>query len=163
MQTTEEIAGKFVDLLQNFIRIRPSLIVPEHVAEFKQKIEALRNNGTGVPQDRIFLPRIFVILAHRDNPPTMGELSAELDIPVSSTTRIVDWLVGAEFVERCPDEHDRRIVRVCMTENARKFIQVGIAYIKQRIVSLLNNFSPEEQIELLRLMNKLFSSLQAEK
>ncbi len=163
MQTTEEIAGQFVDLLQNFIRIRPSLIVPEHIAEFKQKIESLRNNGTGIPQDRIFLPRIFIILTHRTDPPTMGELSAELDIPMSSTTRIVDWLVRADFVERCADEHDRRIVRVCMTENAQEFIQVSADYIKQRILSLLNNFSPEEQIELLRLMNKLFDSLRAEK
>lgn len=160
MQKTEVIAEQFVDLLQNFIRIRPRLIVPEHIAKFKQKIEILRSNGTGIPQDRIFLPRIFIILAHRENPPTMGELSTELDIPMSSTTRIVDWLVRADFVERCQDAHDRRIVRVCMTENALEFIQASAVYIKQRIVSLLNNFSPEEQAELLRLMNKLFDSFQ---
>lgn len=93
----------------------------------------------------------------------MGELSTELDIPMSSTTRIVDWLVRADFVERCPDAHDRRIVHVCMTDNAREFLQAGAVYIKQRVVHLLNNFSPEEQIQFLHLMNKLFDSLQAGK
>ncbi len=159
MQTTVEIAGKFVDLIQKFVRLRPGLIIPEHIADFKQKIETLRNNGSGDPRDRVFLPRIFIILAHNQTPPTMGELSSELDIPLSSTTRIVDWLVRAEFVERCADAHDRRVVRVCMTDNAREFIQASADYVRQRITHLLSNFTPEEQSQLLTLMNKLYDSL----
>ncbi len=161
MQKTEEIAGQFLELLQNFVRLQPKFIIPEHIVSFKQKVEALRSSGLNHPQDRIFLPRIFIILAKRETPPTMGELSTELDIPLSSTTRIVDWLVSADFVERCPDAHDRRVVRVCMTDTAREFIRTGGEFVKQRIAQLLSNFTLEEQTQLLQRMNKLLVSLQA--
>jgi hypothetical protein len=36
-------------------------------------------------------------------------------------------------------------------------------YIKQRIISLLENFSTVEQEQLLQLMTKLFNSLKAER
>ena len=157
---TERIAGEFIDLLQNFIRLRPNFVMPEHIVRFKQQMEKLR--GSGNSEDHSFLVRVFIILAHSGTPLTMGELSAELKIPLSSATRIVDWLVRGNFLERTYDPKDRRVVLVKMTKNGEQFFQTAMDYNKKRIAHLMENFSTEEQDQLLQLMDKLLSKLQEE-
>ena len=157
---TELVAGEFIDLLQNFIRLRPNLVMPEHVVRFKQQMEKLR--GSGNPEDHAFLLRVFIILAHSETPLTMGELSAALKIPLSSTTRIIDWLVRGKFLERTYDPNDRRVVLVKMTKIGEQFFQTAMDYNKKRIAHLMKKFSLEEQDQLLHLMGKLLNKLQEE-
>jgi DNA-binding MarR family transcriptional regulator len=92
----------------------------------------------------------------------MGELSAGLKIPLSSATRIVDWLVRGNFLERTYDPKDRRVVLVKMTKNGEQFFQTAMNYNKKRIAHLMENFSMEEQNQLLHLMGKLLNKLQEE-
>ncbi len=157
----ELVADQFVDLMQDFIRLRPpNLVMPEHIVRFKQQMEKLR--GSGNSEDHTFLMRVFIILAHSETPLTMGELSAALKIPLSSATRIVDWLVRGKFLERTYDPNDRRVVLVKMTKISEQFFQAAMSYNKKRIVHLMEKFSPEEQDQLLRLMSKLLNKLQEE-
>ena len=160
--TTEQIADQFFELVQRFIHLRPKLVVPEHVTRFKQQMQNLRLSGATNQEDRAFIFRIFIILERSGTSPTMGELSTELGIPLSSATRIVDGLVSANFIERIPDESDRRVVRVQMTATGKEIYQTAMDFNKQRIVHMLSKFTLEEQTQLLYLMNKLFDSLVAE-
>ncbi len=162
MSTTEQIANQFLELLQGFLRLHPKLIKPEQAVLFKKQMERLRKSGMVNPEDRPLFFRIFAILTHSEIPPTMSELSSELDIPLSSTTRIIDLLVSNDFVERVNDPNDRRVVRIQMSENGRQFLKIAMEFIKQRITSLLDNFSLDEQRQLLQLMTKLLMSLQTE-
>lgn len=164
MAISTNIADQFVDLMQRFIRLRPRIAFPdEHVAALKRQMRELHDSSNGGPEDRMFLFRTLAILTQRDTPPTMGELSGELGIPLSSATRMADILVRAKLVERCGDPHDRRVVRLCMTRNGQQFIQAGLAFMRDRVRQLLGHFSPQEQAELLRLMNKLIDSIESEK
>ena len=163
MTDSEQRAEQFVKLLQRLMRLRPKLIFQdESIASIRKQIQDLKEGGAGTHEDRIFLFRTLDILAHSETPPTMGELSAELGIPLSSATRMADGLVRAKFVQRCDDPHDRRIVRLCITKAGQQFIQMATTYIKGRIVQILNRFTPDEQAQLLRLMNKLIDSIQSE-
>jgi DNA-binding MarR family transcriptional regulator len=157
---TELVAGQFIDLVQNFIRLRPNLIMPEHIVRFKQQMEELR--GSGNSEDHTFLLRVFIILAQSKTPLTMGELSAALKVPLSSATRIVDWLVRGKFLERTHDSKDRRVVLVKMTKNGEQFFQTAMDFNKKRIAHLMEKFSSEEQDQLLHLMSKLLNKLQEE-
>ena len=157
---TEVVADRFMDLMQDFIRLRPNLVMPEHVVRFKQQMEQLR--GSGNSEDHTFLVRVFVVLAHSKTPLTMGELSAALKIPLSSTTRIVDWLVRGKFLERTYSSEDRRVVLVKMTKSGEQFFQTAMNYNKKRIMHLMEKFSPDEQDQLLHLMSKLLNRLQEE-
>jgi len=159
MNCSEQATGGFAELLERFIRQRPRLILPEQAADFQQHMDGLRGSGPGGPEDYVFLIRIFIALVHSEVPPTMGELSAYLDMSLSSATRTVDWLVHAECVERIGDPHDRRVVRVCIADKGQQLYQVMIARTRQRIAGLLSSFTIEEQQELLRLSNKLFEAL----
>jgi DNA-binding MarR family transcriptional regulator len=93
----------------------------------------------------------------------MSELSLKLNVPMSSATRIVDWLVRGDLVERVNDPNDRRVVRVAMSKSGRELYETAMIYNKQRIARLLKDFSVEEQEQLLELMTKLFNSLSNEK
>jgi DNA-binding MarR family transcriptional regulator len=160
VQTVEQ----FMELLQRFVCLRIDLMLPEHVVRFKQQLENSRGSA-GSGEDYTFLFRIFTLLAasHSKTPPTMSELSAQLNLPFSSTTRLIDWLVRASFVERVPDPHDRRVVRVHMTNSGEQLYQISMDYNKQQIARLLKDFSAVEQTQLLRLMNKLLDALVAGK
>ena len=157
--TTDQITDQFFELVQRFIHLRPKLVLPENVARFRQQMQDLKIGGASNQEDRAFVFRIFIILERSGTPPTMGELSAELGIPLSSATRIVDGLVNGNFIERIPDESDRRVVRVQMTTTGREIYQAAMEFNKQRIVHMLSKFTLEEQNQLLYLMNKLFDSL----
>jgi DNA-binding MarR family transcriptional regulator len=75
----------------------------------------------------------------------------------------VDGLAQGGMVERVNDPNDRRVVRVGLSTNGRKLYETGMAYSKQRIMNLLKDFSPREQAQLVRLMNKLLDALLLEK
>ena len=159
---SEQILDQFVELVQRFVHLRPKLVVPEYVARFKQQMQTLKISGANNPEDRTFIFRIFIVLARSETPPTMGELSTELGVPLSTATRIVDGLVNVNFIERINDANDRRVVRVQMTKVGREIYQNAMDFNKQRISHMLYKFTPEEQTQLLYLMNKLFDSLTAE-
>jgi len=154
----EQTAEQFIDLIQRYIRLRPRLIHPEHIVQFKKKMASLKNSGYS-SEDHEFLFRIFALLSQNQEPITMSELSSTLNVPMSTATRIVDGLVKNDMAERVNDSNDRRIVRVEMSKNGRELYEMGMAYNKQRIAKLLKGFTAEEQEQLLKLMNKLFDAL----
>lgn len=155
----EPIIEGYTALLQRFIRQRPRLIPPQQANQFRDHLEQWRGGGASSLEDYAFLIRIFITLAQNDPPPTMGELSACLGMPLSSATRIVDWLVHAECVERIDDPGDRRVVRVRLAEKGQQLYAASIVQNRQRIGALLSRFTLQEQRELLRLLNKLLDSL----
>jgi DNA-binding MarR family transcriptional regulator len=164
--STEKTAEQFVGLIQRYICLRPKMILPEHVVQFRKKMEGLKSKMDGTAgnssEDYSFLFRILILLAQNEKPVTMSELSAELNVPMSTATRIVDWLVRGDMVERVNDPSDRRVVRVSMSKSGRELYETGMGYNKQRIADLLKDFSSEERAQLLKLMNKLFDSLASE-
>ena len=155
-QTLEQICA----LVQTLIRLRPRLFLPEDTARFRQRMDAISGSDLGNTEDYQFLFRVFIILADREIPPTMGELSAELNVPVSTATRIVDWMVLGNFVERLLDANDRRVIRVSMTPTGRVYYEMSAEYMRQRIGHLLQDFSVAEQAELYRLLAKLLAAFQ---
>jgi DNA-binding MarR family transcriptional regulator len=160
MTVPAQTVEQFMELLQRFVSLRFDLMLPEHMLRFKQQLENARG-GAGSGEDHTFLFRIFTLLAQSTTPPTMSELSTNLNLPFSSTTRLIDWLVRADFVERLPDPRDRRVVRVHMTSSGEQLYQIGMDYNKQQIARLLQDFSATEQTQLLRLMNKLLDAIVA--
>jgi DNA-binding MarR family transcriptional regulator len=156
--STERTAEQFVELFHRYMNLHIKLELPEDVALFRKKMATLRGAGH-IFEDKAFLYRIFILLSQNEEPLTMGRLSSELDVPLSTTTRIVDGLVQADMVERFNDPSDRRVVRVGMSKNGRELLEAGMAYNKQRIAKLLNVFTADEQEQLLKLMNKLFDAV----
>jgi len=90
---------------------------------------------------------------------TMGELSSALSVPLSTATRIADWLVDNGYMQRLPDSEDRRIVRVALTSIGQELHETIDRYIRQRIRQILSRLTDEERTTLLTLISKLVSAL----
>ena len=82
--------------------------------------------------------------------------------PLSSATRIVDWLEQSGYVERLPDPVDRRVVRVSLTKEGQSVYQVAEAMARQRIEGWLEHFSPTERQTLIVLLDKLVEIIREE-
>lgn len=161
MTASDKNVEQFFALMQRIVRLRPRFVTPEPLARFKRELENLPG-GEGKADDRHSGLRVLIVLAQADRSPSMGELSAELGLPLSSATRLVDWLVASGFVERVDDPNDRRAVRLRMTAKGRKVYQAFAEVNRQRIGHLLEAFTSTEQTQLLKLMNRLLDSFQAE-
>ena len=158
----ENTAEQFMDLMQRYMTLRPKLIPPKDVLRFKETMKSFKGSEYK-SGDHEFVFHILILLSKNPDPLTMSELSSDLNVPLSTATRIVEGLVQRDMVERVNDPNDRRVVRVGMSENGRKLYETGREYSKQRITKLLKDFSAEEQTQLLSLMNKLFDALIKEK
>lgn len=53
---------------------------------------------------------------------TMTELAGYLRVPKQQATKLVDKLAECHFVDRMPDEHDRRLIRILLTEKAKAYL-----------------------------------------
>jgi len=90
---------------------------------------------------------------------TMGELSSALSVPLSTATRIIDWLVDNGYAQRLSDQEDRRIVRVALTDVGREMHTIIDSYIRQRVQQILSCLTFEERATLLTLVGKVVSTL----
>ena len=90
---------------------------------------------------------------------TMGEFGNALSVPLSTATRIADWLVDHGYIQRLPDTEDRRVVRVALTETGKELFKAIDQYIRQRMHQVLSSLTAEERTILLTLVSKLVSGL----
>ena len=90
---------------------------------------------------------------------TMGEFSNALSVPLSTATRIADWLVDNGYIQRLPDFDDRRVVRVSLTDAGKELFKAIDGYIRQRMQQILSSLTAEERTILLTLISKVVSGL----
>ena len=90
---------------------------------------------------------------------TMGELSDALSVPLSTATRIADWLVENGYIQRFNDLEDRRVVRVALTDSGRGLFEAIDRYIRQRLHKILSCLTDEEMETFLSLVGKVVTGL----
>jgi DNA-binding MarR family transcriptional regulator len=157
--------AEFAEIFQRLFAVRSRLqfTLPEEMLNARDRLEATHPGGKNNRSvDYALLHQVARILTARQEPISMGELSRELDVPDSSTTRIVDWLEQSGFVERQPDPDDRRVVRVALTAEGRSIYQGVEAMASRRIEGWLKRFSPAERQALITLLNKLVDVIRDE-
>lgn len=154
---------EIVEILQRLIRLknRFRLSLPQNLTILKQRLD--ESNLIGKAQgknDFDLFYNIGIILFHQPEPISMGELSHALEVPLSTATHIVDWLVKNDYARRLDDPEDRRIVRVTLTEGGQDMYRAINEFITQRIEHFLSQFSPEDRENLLSLLNKVIDTLE---
>jgi DNA-binding MarR family transcriptional regulator len=158
-------AAELADLLRRLftVRARFKVALPAQVAQVKERLDVSYPGGKGESSaDFELLHQIARILTGPQGSISMGELSRALDVPLSSATRIVDWLEGSGYIERLPDPADRRVVRVALTPDGWAAYRMSMESMCQRIEGWLEHFTPEERLTLLRLNRKLVEILEKE-
>lgn len=110
----------------------------------------------GLNHDAIFLLQFLC----RKSPSTMGEISKEMQVPVSTATRVVDRLAARGMVTRKKDAKDRRIVRVYPEPEGKRLVRAVENHSFDVILKNFSQLSPGEMEAVLttaRLMDRLLS------
>ena len=155
--------AEFAGLLRRLRRIKPFLktALPERLAEVRIRLDETHPGGkSGSAADMELLHTVAVALTHHPEPVSMGELSRMLDVPLSTATRIMDWLVKSGYAERLSDPQDRRVVRVGLTQNGRQIYQGVNDMMHAQVENWLHNFTPEECQTLTALLLKLVAAIE---
>jgi DNA-binding MarR family transcriptional regulator len=156
------------DLVQDFVYLRPRFEamlrshfgtgLPEDLAHLRERLDELSPEGG--PRRLGLFYHIGVVLSRQKKLLSMGELSEALGTPLSTTTRMADWLVESGFVERLSDPEDRRVVRLALTEMGREQYHAIDEFIKRRIEQTFSSITPEEWENLVVLLRKLVDALE---
>jgi DNA-binding MarR family transcriptional regulator len=88
--------------------------------------------------------RSLVVLASR-GPQGVAALADAVAVTPPTASRLVDRLIRKGLVRRRTDRHDRRQVRVGLTESGRRLVDVVTDRRRQEIVELLKSIEPEVQ------------------
>lgn len=157
---TDELIGFLLDLMRYKSRVMATL--PEALVQRKERMDKLHlGDGpkrTTTDNDLFYRIGMVILLRHK-GPITMGQLSKELIVPLSTATRIVDRLVEGGLAQRVADPADRRVVRVTLSEEGRKLCRVMHEYMRQHVGQLLSPLKAEEREQLILLLRKVMNGL----
>lgn len=150
-------------IIQRFLTLKTRFkaVLPEDLANLKAHLSEthpVSKGGSVAAYDVLY--NIGVILSLQKEPITMGDLSRALDVPLSTATRIVDWLETNNYAERLADPYDRRIVLVTLTEAGQGICKTITDHIRKRVERLLLRLTSEERQSLVRIMQKLLIGLE---
>jgi DNA-binding MarR family transcriptional regulator len=150
-------------LLQRIVRLRSSfkVVAPENFAVLKKQIHESKSSGkeAGIEDAGLFYNTGSVFLRY-DGPISMGELSRDLEVPLSTATRTMDWLVNNGYARRLPDPKDRRVVRVELTEKGKETFQAISTFMLGRVEQAMSPLSTSEQKTFITLLNKVLDAFE---
>ncbi len=92
----------------------------------------------------------------------MSDLGKRLDISLSTATGIIDRLIEKKIVKRERNDGDRRVVRVVLTDKGRKTNQTYQKQKKELFGRMLGVLDPEEQGELIKILEKIAGAIKQE-
>ena len=94
-------------------------------------------------------------LLHRGAIETMGDVAAKLGVSKGAATQILDVLVAKQLVQRTPDQHDRRVVRLQLTAQSQQITDHFQQYMTETIADLFVVLSDAELAQLDQLIDKI--------
>jgi DNA-binding MarR family transcriptional regulator len=156
---------ELTEVVQHLLRLKSrfKIVLPDNMARMRARMAELHAEGrAGSAADRHLLYSVGIVLWSEPTSMTMGELSKALDVPLSTATRTVNWMVKGGYVVRLPDSEDRRIVRVALTDAGRAMVGMGNEFIRKNVEQVLRRFTAEERESLVFLMSKLVKTLEEE-
>ena len=163
--TLEQDAHQVAEILQFLQRLKPQPrnAPPEELSRIKRRLS--RSHAEAELEDltapTIFYP-IAVPLYRQKQPMAMGELGKALDVPQSTATRMVDWLVMHDYAERLPDPTDRRVVRVALTKSGRELYQAINEMVGRRMARILRRLTRAERKQLITLLHRVVEIMEEE-
>jgi len=109
------------------------------------------------PQTRAALgPRHVAALEQlRDGPLTVGALAARLGLTLSTVSGVLTGLDQAGFVERTPDQADRRRTIVQITPGARTAVEEWLDGAAAPLARVLDQLADDERAAFLKAMDML--------
>ena len=98
--------------------------------------------------------RVLLMLDHAGRKP-MSFIAEQFMIAKPNMTSIIDDLIEKGLVERLPDEADRRVINISLSNKGRRLIKLKKKQFRERAAKAFADFSREE----LRMLKKSFGDI----
>jgi len=153
-------AGQTVQFIEGLTQILAKVapLAPDEVLRLISRPEGAQSKDKPQLINPVAFHRMGSIL-HRKPGLTMGELSQALSVPLYTATRMVDRFVEDGLADRLSDPDDRRIVRVTLTDNGRRFHEAIEDHLVENTERVMACLTPDEQGILIALLHKVAASL----
>jgi len=100
--------------------------------------------------------QIFTIMTLSEQSPVrLSQLSKKLQISAPTVTGIVDRLERSGFVERIPDNKDRRVINVDLTAKGRQIAKKLKMTLKTKWKGLLSKLPSHDQNNYVGILRKI--------
>ncbi|WP_343571670.1 MarR family transcriptional regulator [Mycobacterium sp.] len=93
--------------------------------------------------------RVLLILSSQDTV-NLATLAGLLEVKPSAAGRMVDRLVGAELIDRCPHPTSRRELLVALTPRGRKVVREVLVRRRKEIAEIVENMPTPDRRGLTR-------------
>jgi len=132
---------------------------PEAFARLKDRLDGIVDPAKPpITNSPAAIYRAGRLLYYGENP-TMKALGTALGIPAYATTRLIEWWVENGLAERLPEPGDRRVVRIGLTEDGKKFQEAAEGFSWKVIQGMLGCLTDEERDTFVELLAKVASNL----
>ena len=161
MNKDELYSNQVTAVVHGFMQVwnRFEATLSKELAQIQESLQGMHPQREGQPNTNYELFYRACSSIYPKGNITMGEFSNALSVPLSTATRIADWLVDNGYIQRLPDSDDRRVVRVSLTDAGKELFKAIDGYIKQRMHKILSSLTAEERTILLTLVSKVVSGL----
>ncbi len=95
---------------------------------------------------------ILRILKGADKPLNVQTIKDRMLERSPNATRLMDKLCAKKYIERCPSEHDRRVVKIAITKEGKAFLDAIPNNFNRE---LLKNLNVDEAKQLSNLLDKM--------
>lgn len=102
---------------------------------------------------------LLAVLFRNDQSMTMTELGKNLLVTKANMTGMIDRLERDGFVSRQPDQYDRRVTNVALTEKGTQFMKDIAQPRDQFITDMLTDFTSEEFNQFTEYLERFFKRL----
>lgn len=98
---------------------------------------------------------MVIFLLSQSEKMTMGQFAEMLDLTPRAITGIIDGLTKKRYVLRHQDSKDHRISWILLSPQGKVFLKAARPDIASKLGDLLSVLTRKEQVELVRLIEKL--------
>jgi DNA-binding MarR family transcriptional regulator len=116
------------------------------------------DGAVSLPSPHVIRAAIFV---HENGPQTIGQLARGLGASQGWTSRIVDELERAGYVEKRRDPDDRRVVRVGLTPMAGERVERAVRWRGDSVEAALAGMGPEERAAVVTFLRRFLERSQS--
>ncbi|MCY9517835.1 MarR family winged helix-turn-helix transcriptional regulator [Paenibacillus apiarius] len=124
-----------------------------------QDMMDLNLSSFGITESKLDL--LLLLILHQDKEGiTPSSIAARLGIRRASATALLDWLEKRNWIERQPNENNRRMVHVRITPEGRNLVDQILPTFWSTCESFISDLEVEEQAVLQKIVMKLNGSLE---
>jgi len=123
------------------------------------KMEQVDNSCMEITKDLSKREFSTVAFIGKEQPVIMRDIAEYLNVPVSTTTGVIDKLVDSGYLKRFHSKKDRRIIEVELSKNGKHTFELLESILFEMCSKMLGDLHGNEPDQLISLLEKVSSNL----